>query len=183
MNENPFKKQEKLDIKVELATPNDWQACKDLRIFSITGSDADMYGLTPEEKDEELGKDEAQWRRESCGDEMFSVLSWSGPEAIGLSRAKQEGEGVWRIRNGYVKPDFRNKGIDQKMFSLRLNEIRRRGGTKVVTGIMIKNKVSVHIAEKFGFKIVHSDDIWYRMELDLSSPEIIKKIDEALNAR
>jgi len=114
-----------------------------------------MFGLTPEEETIEKNKSEQEWRAESNSDTMFSVLAWNDSEAIGLARAKQEEEKVWRIRNGYVKPEFRKMGIGQKMFALRLGEIKRRGATKVRTGIKPDNVASLHVAEKFGFKKVH----------------------------
>jgi len=159
--------QKNLDVKIKLATPEDWQKCRDLRLEAITGEDREMFGLTPEEETIEKNKSEQEWRAESNSDTMFSVLAWNDAEAIGLARAKQEEEKVWRIRNGYVKPEFRKMGIGQKMFALRLGEIKRRGATKVRTGIKPDNVASLHVAEKFGFKKVSQDENFITMELDL----------------
>ena len=182
MNEDPFNnKQEKLAIRVELAKPEDWQLCKDLRILAITGEDSEMFDMTPEKVAEELAKSDQEWKNEASSDDMFSVLARNGSEAVGLGRARFF-EGSWRIRNGYVKPEFRNMGIQQKMSALRLREIQKRGGIKAITGIKMDNPISLHNAEKFGFKIVEEDDGWYYLASDLTDPEVIKKIDEVLNA-
>mgnify|MGYP001618423029 CR=1 FL=1 len=181
MNENPLENKEKLAIRVEIAKSEDWQACKELRLLSITGEDAKMFGQTPEEVQAQINKSEQEWRKETASDEMFSVLAWNSSEPVGLGRVNKV-EGMWRIRNGYVKPEFRNMGIQQKIIALRLQEIKKRGGTKVRTGIKINNPTSLHVAEKFGFKVIKTDESWYIMESDLTNPEVIKKIDEALNA-
>lgn len=179
-SQNPDSNQEKLDVKIEIATPEDWQACKELRLLSVTGPDAKMFGLTPENLQEEKNKSEEEWRKESSSDNMFSVLARSGSNVVGLGRARKVDE-IWRIRNGYVKPEFRNQGISHKMFAIRLHEIQKRGGTKVVTGIRIDNATSLHIAEKFGFKRTGTDNDWYLMELDFNDPGVIRKINEVLN--
>lgn len=184
MNEDPFKNKEQLAIRVEIAKPEDWQACKELRLLSITSVDARMLGQTPEEVEKQLNKSEEEWRKETASDEMFSVLAWKGSEPVGLGRVKKvEGEEVWRIRNGYVKEGSRNMNIQTKMIALRLREILNRGGVKAVTGIRVDNPTSIHNAEKFGFKIVETEDGWHHMKLDLTDPEVIKKINEVLNAR
>lgn len=170
MEKDSFSKIEQL-IEVKLATQEDWKTCKDLRLEAITGEDAEMFPLTPEEMETEKNKTEQEWRKESLSDEMFSVLAWNGSEPIGLGRVKEEEKGIWRMRNGYVKKEFRNKGIAQKMFVARLNEIIKRGGTKVKIGIKPGNDVSIHIAEKFGFKRVADENGFIAMELDLSKQE------------
>ena len=185
MTENLFKnREERLAIRVELAKPNDWEACKKIRLHSITGPEAIVMGMTPERLQEEMNKTEEQWREETSSEEMFSVLSWDGSEPVGLGRAKKVEEGLWRVRNGYVNEKFRGIGIQPRMIALRLQEIIKRGGNKAVTGIRTDNPVSLHNVYKFGFKIVDvQDEVWATLESDLTDPEVIKKINEVLNAR
>jgi ribosomal protein S18 acetylase RimI-like enzyme len=171
-------KQEKLDIKIKLATEENWQECQKLRLFSIK-ENPKAFGATPESIQEEEQKSEEEWRRESLSEYMFSVLAWNNQDAVGLGRARSV-EGVWRVRNGYVKPEFRNIGIQQKMLALRLSEIIKRGGEKVVMGIEISNSISLHNAEKFGFKIAEVNNGWNMMELDLTDRVVIGKINEVL---
>ena len=90
---------------------------------------------------------------------------------------------MWRVRNAYVKPGFEGLGVQSKMIALRLREIIKRGGIKAITGIHVDNVISIHNAEKFGFKITEKiDENWYQMELNLTDSEVIKKIQNALNA-
>jgi ribosomal protein S18 acetylase RimI-like enzyme len=176
-------RQEKLDIKVELAKPENWQVCKELRLLSISGEEAKMFGVTPESFQEENNKSDEEWQEETASEEMFSVLAWGKGEAVGLGRARKV-EDTWRVRNGYVKPEFRNMGIQQKMLALRLKEIIKRGGIRATTTARINNLASVHNIEKFGFKITDVDigKGWNHFELNLTDPEVIKKINEVLDA-
>jgi ribosomal protein S18 acetylase RimI-like enzyme len=173
--------QEELDIKVKFATPDDWEKCKKLRLLSIKEYPK-VFGATPERVQEEQEKNEEQWRKETCSEDAFSVLAWNNQDVVGLGRSRRrEGEGVWNIRNAYVKPKFHNMGIQQKMIALRLSEIIRRGGKKVVMGVEKSNSVSMHNAEKFGFKVREANGDFNIMQLDLTNPEVVRKINEVLD--
>ncbi len=189
MNENPLKnKHEKLNIKVEIAdSEKDWQICKELRLESIDGPDAEMLGFV--EKDTEAQdvkiaehvKTKEKWMEETNSKTMFSVLAWADSRPVGLGRVRKV-ENLWRVRNDYVRKEFRNRGIQPKMIALRLREIIRRGGVLAITNIRTDNLPSLRNAEKFGFKVVDTEGGWHRMESDLTLPEVVKKINEALNA-
>lgn len=193
MTEDPFKnkqqKQEEL-VTVRLASPKDWKECKKLRVMVIKGKDAEMFGITPEEREEiikeEEAEDEKEWEEKLLGSDAFGVLAWNGSNPIGIGLAKKrEEKGDWYIYSGYVKPDSRG-GVGKKMFSMRLEEIRKRGGKKVMLGVKAINKISISIAESFGFKkaeYVDEKDGFYMELEDVNAPEVIKKIDEVLNAR
>ena len=201
MNEDIFKKQpgynkEKLQVKVELATPENWKECKRLRLLELTGEDAEMFGAGPkhpEKLEEEQKRGEKEWREDLSPEnkDVFFVLSWKGPNAVGLGRASQRGEGVWRMAWGYTEKSFRKQGFGTKNFALRLKNIIERGGKKVTIGVKANNKDSISLAKSFDFKTDDTIPIklqkmfkysGYNMELDLSNPEVIKKINEVLNA-
>ena len=124
---------------------------------------------------------------------MFSVLAYSNLVAIGLGRTKEIKKGVWLVRNAYVKPEFRNMGIQQKILALRLNEIIKREGTKALTVVRTDNPISKHNIEKFGFKKISLINQVIKIgrsalkenifELDLKDKEVIKKIEEILNKK
>lgn len=145
---------EKLSVRVEIAKPEDWKAVRDLRVEAITGPDARMFGLTKKATMQESNRSEQEWRDELSSDKTFAVLSWNGSDPTGFGRAILKEDGAWRIRNGYIKKEFRGQGIGEEIFRARLDEIRRRGGKRVVVSIRPDNKVSLRIAEKFGFNPV-----------------------------
>ncbi|HTE48875.1 MAG TPA: GNAT family N-acetyltransferase [Candidatus Paceibacterota bacterium] len=189
MNGNSFENQkppqEQLALRIEIATEKDYEAYKKLRIEAVTGSDAQMFGVTPEEVVIEQSRSDSEWKESLSGDDKFIILLWGGTEAIGCVRARMTKEkGVWSLSSGYIKPGFRGQGIGKKMYAAPLREIKKRGGEKVQIGVNIVNEKSLNIAQIFGFKSVIVTNVkgrdWNEMDLDLTNPEVIKKIDEVL---
>ena len=174
---------EKLDISVRMAMPEDWEECKKIRIRSLTGPEGRMLGVTPEILEKILNQTEEEWRAETNSATMFSVLADSKEHIVALGRVKKEERDTWRIRNAYVEPEFRGQGIQSKLIALRLQGIITRGGKKATTDVRPGNQRSSDNLKKFGFKAIGEiDDDWQTMELDLTNPEVIKRIDEVLNA-
>lgn len=193
MEENPFKNKEKLAIKIEIATEKDWEACKDIRLEAITSEDADMFAITSEKVKKEQGKNENDWRKDLQRDDLFVVLSWNGSQAVGINLVLKKKEEVWHAEFGYVKKEFRSQGIHTKMLARDLSEIIKKGGKKVTGNVLADNVASLNVCEKFGFKKINdqlekvvlesgTEHDFFRMELDLTNPEVIKKIDNVLNA-
>lgn len=197
LDNNKENNSEKLDIKIELATPNEWEECKKMRIDLLTSSDANMIVSTQNKIKDKLKKEEKkgekEWKEELSDANKFTFLSKNGLEPIGIGRAEKKKKGVWVLYNGYIKKEFQEKGIGKRMFAMRLREIIKRGGTKAVVCIKLNNDKSMNIAKYFDFKSkniflasVMAKKIllpeWKIFETDLTNPEVIKKIDEVLNA-
>ncbi|MEI6280779.1 MAG: GNAT family N-acetyltransferase [bacterium] len=192
MNQNPIENQrpesrEQLAIRITIATPEDWEAYKELRLLAITSEDKEMFDVSkhPDKVEKEQNRTEQEWRDLLSQSDRFVVLYWEGVKAIGMGVISKK-EKYWELGGGYVKKEFQGKKIGQKIFAKRLQEIQIRGGTKVRTGMEETNKRSIHIAEIFGFKQTQEDldEVGdFEMELkDVSGPEIAKKIEEILNA-
>jgi ribosomal protein S18 acetylase RimI-like enzyme len=174
-------------FKVEIATPDEWEAYRDLRLQAITGKDADMYSITsdPERLEKVKNRSEEEWKNDLSRPDVFVVITRSNSEVIGIGVARKKEEEIWHMGAGYTKEEFRGIGVGKKMFAKRLDEIVKRGGKKVTVGAKHTNTRSIHISESFGFKLVnqglyptrHEE---YLMELDLTDPEVIKKINETL---
>jgi len=170
---------EKLDLKVELATKEDLEGYKKLRLEAVKGGDAEMFAATPESIKKEEEKTDKQWIEDMLGPNSFIVVARNGDEIIGMGAARKETEdgSQWRMRQGYVQPKFRNspERIGRQMFQARLDEIKKRGAKSVMTVVKSNNAVSTHIIESFGFKKVseHSGDtgLFIIYELDLTKPE------------
>ena len=56
------------------------------------------------------------------------------------------------IEKIYVKKSFRGKGIGTKIFNELLNWLKKRKVKSVSAGIFIKNKASIKLHKKLGFK-------------------------------
>ncbi|MEI7764958.1 MAG: GNAT family N-acetyltransferase [bacterium] len=183
---------ENLDIKIELATPEDWQDCKKLRLEALNSEDAYMLGDTSQQIKVEEAKTEEQWRKELSSNDMFTVLSKNNLTPVGIGRAEQYKKGIWILYNGYLEKEFQGKGIGRKNFAMRLKIVKERGGIKVTTGIKRNNDRSMSVAKYFNFKVLDALSAsflakkiilptWKVMECDLNDPEVIKKINEVLN--
>ncbi len=184
--EGPINRQENLDIKVRIAGPEDWQSYRDLILEAIDSPDQEMFNLTPGEeeseqrKKEDKEKTEEKWRAEvSDTNERFVVLSFVKEEGVGMGVAMryavEDEKDTWKISFGYVKNKFRNLGIQKKIIEARLDEIKKRGGKKVVVLVKAHNAASIGNLEKFGFGKVRptrlksdGSPIGYVMVLELS---------------
>lgn len=190
MNQNPLENrkpnQEKLTVRVEIATEKDWKAYKDLKLEAYTGPDKEMFGANSLKIAKQLARTDQSWKRDLFSNDMFVVLSWESSEAIGMGIAEKRDRivrGGWHINSGYVKEGFRGRNIQSKMIAKRLEEIINRGGEKVTLAVKAVNLASIHNAESLGFKKVEkgSSENGFFMELDLTNEEVIKKINEVLD--
>ncbi len=187
MKEDIFKNnQEKFIPKIELATENDWEECKRLRVLEVSGEDAQMFGLSPEEIEKEKNTTKEDWQNEIKNEDTFFVLSKDGSKAVGFGRAIREKEGQWRMGWGYTEKDFRNKGFGTKNSMFRLKELLKRNATQAKLFVMGDNPASLHVQESLGFKLAGigpsvkkgQSDLIHMMTLDLTDPEVIKKIND-----
>ena len=189
MTEDPFKnKQERLAVKIEIARPEDWKKYKEIWLQAIKSPEREMFASTYELIREEEKRVDEEWqgdifKGDKLRSDMFVLLSWKDFEVVGMNRAEEEEPGVWYLSSAYVKPEFRG-GLGTRMFATRLKEILKRGGRKVTGAVKKNNLRNIHIAEKFGFKIVGETGSGqgYLIELDLTDEKVIKKIDDVLNA-
>lgn len=163
MNENPFNKSsgldvlrkelEKLDVDIEIAGPGDWEALKEIRTIAINSKDAKMFGGNIVEADR--AKIDEDWKAEVQKKKIFYTLVWNGSEAIGMGRARYFPEdGVWYISSVYMKEKFRGKVSPRKAMQVFIDEIKKRGGSKVALGVRTINERAIKLYEALGFRKV-----------------------------
>lgn len=189
---------EKLDIKIELASPDEWESCKKIRIKSLNSEDIDkLAGSNKSLKEQleiEIAKTAEDWKSDLSDINKMTYLSKNGNEIIGIGRAKKLNEkGSWEMYNAYLKKEFQHKGFGKKMFAIRLREIIKRGGKKAVLCIKFDNQESMSVAKYFGGEIVGKisavtkyrmmSDAWKMVEINLTEPELIKKINDILDTK
>jgi hypothetical protein len=174
-------------VKVDIATENNWEDCKRLRLEEISGEDSEMFGyITEKDLESERQKNKEDWKRRLTSGNQFCVLAQVESKAVGLGNAIEKENNLWRIRWGYIEKDFRNQDLHKKIIILRLKEILKRGGKMVESGVVAKNANSLKNLQSIGFKINEkhkkndlSDDVYsYTMLLDLTDEEVIKKIND-----
>lgn len=186
MNENPLESNlEKLKPKFEIVespSPEILRAIKELRI-SVTQNPEDAFYLVTSPK-KEMAKTSEQTREEFFGKGKFIVAVKVGSDLVGMNRAEERENGLWYVGGSCVRADSR--GVGQKMAATRLIEIRRRGGKKVIVAVKKRNSKNIHILQKLGFTLTRENNPFphggFDMELDLTDPEIVKKIESILNA-
>jgi ribosomal protein S18 acetylase RimI-like enzyme len=184
MDKDPFKNklsQEKLALKIEIALEKDWESYKNLRLEAINGADKDMFGPKAAARDRE--KTDEEWQDDLVPQEnKFTVLSWAGSLPVGMGAAREKEEtGFWHVGSDYVKPEHRG-GTGRKILAFRLKEIINRGGKKVEAGIKPGNRPSMRLYESIGFNEAGVNGGWQMVEIDLTDPEVISRIDGILNA-
>jgi len=188
MNEDPFKKQEQLAVRIEIATPEDWEAYKEIRLLAITGKDANMFEVSqdPQKLESEIKRIDQEWKDLLDKNDSFVVLAWRDSQVIGMGVVSKK-EKYWSLGGGYVREGFREENNGKKIFAKRLQVIRGMGGIKARTGMDKGNSRSIGIATFFGFKqttedLDEEDD--FEMELkNVNDPEVIKKIKEVLGEK
>lgn len=181
--------QEKISIAIRIATPDDWQTVRDLRIEGLNSEDKEMFiGEHPEWLERELNMKEEDWKKELSNKDNFIVLTFAGDQPIGQgSVLKNTNEpGTYGLSRAYIKKEFRKENAGKKQFAYRLKEIIKRGGTRIIHGVWHKNEKMFNLSDSFGFKNMTEEPNqygFYSRELnDLTNPELLKKIDDILQS-
>lgn len=191
METNPFEnqkpKQEELFVSIDIAQEKDWQDYRDLKLEATKHKeDIEMLGMDEERIKSLQNKKEDDWKKVVAPDNLkFVLLVRNGQNTIGTTSAKSENEhGVWYIYDTYVKKEFRNRRVGQAQLAVCLDEIILRDGEKATMLVKKKNEIQLGLVDKFGFKIIRNTKSGegFALELDLKNPEVIKKINETLDA-
>lgn len=188
MNEDPFKQknmpgfvsgnQEK-NIKTRIATPEDWQVLKNIRLLALDSDDAEMFG--PKITAIDKARSDEDWKAELNPDkkDQFYLLSFSGQDAIGMLKVSYYREADdWYISSAYTKEDSRGKVFPRAVIALIIEEVKKRGGSKLGIGVRKINVRSMRLYELLGFKKVYQPILerirrpitwmkWQEMEMDI----------------
>jgi len=148
---------EQLGVKIELATEEDWEDYKNLRIEAIN-TDPDAFSLTDKKKAaRQINRDVSEWKNDTK--EQIVVLSKQNSRAVGMTKGIKREEGVFSINAVYVTPDFRkrNTGADvaREMIEKVLEEIKKNGGTQARLWVKSSNDNAIKLYENLGFKKIN----------------------------
>ena len=81
-----------------------------------------------------------------------------------VDKLRKEKKGF--IRNLGVIPQFRGRGIEEKLVEIAINKLKKRGLTVIQAWAHYKRKDRIQLLEKLGFKLVR---IFSMMEMDLTN--------------
>lgn len=160
MNENSFDKigqfnnQENLNTTIKLATIDDWEDYKRIRLEVIENEPVAFY-VTKYSKEKENNKSENEWKNELQETDSFIVLSKNNNTPIGMARAfvRNEEENQWHVASVYLNKNFRGSGCGKKIMNSILDEIKNRNGKIVTLSVIDTQEIAVKVYEKLGFKI------------------------------
>jgi len=209
MNENPFKigqapksmsreqqraERERLHIEEpRKATPEDLEKLIAFRLAAYESEDRNKIVSSQEEYLRVKNRTHQEWEDIflESGD-RFTLLVSSGSEVVGMARAEFSKD-VWELYNLFVKKEFRGIGISSIITARLLNEIRARGGKEIRAYVKEGNIESLANAESFGLRKVDtilgklkktlSKGFWEMKLADVNAPEVVKRINEVLDAR
>jgi len=170
--------QEKMDISMKMATPEDWKAYRDLCLLTVRPDTSKIMGITHEDVIDTRIRKAKEWRQDLSRKDKFVVLSWNGSEPIGMGVSENQGGFTWILGSFYVKEKFRGKIFPNKALAVFSEEIKRRGGSRIVLAVALNNKRAIDLYEKVGFRKIDPSphDLvefppevikWQKMELDL----------------
>lgn len=187
--------QEKLDVNIRFAKVDDWQTVRGIRLEALDSPDQKKFiGLHPEWAEVERNRTTEEWKEILSDKDQFIVLTYLDNKLIGSGAGGKNTneEGTYGIGRAYIRDEkdkdgksiTRHKGLGKKQFAFRINEIIKRGGTRITHGVYIENPEMLELSKSFGFKKISEEPNeygFYTMELNnIQDPEFIKKIDEVL---
>ena len=149
MSENV--KNEKLNLTIEIVNERDWEDYKKIWLEAMEKEPL-AYWITEDNKKSTSQKTEKEWREELNDSNSVIFLSKNNNIPIGMAQVLLKNE-EYRIRRVYLNEDFRGSGFGEKMVILALDEIKKRGGKKVVLNVVDTQGAAKKMYEKLGFKV------------------------------
>jgi len=108
------------------------------------------------------------WMTPALRDALHGYIWEEDGKAVGLVTVSRRGSGdSWLVGNVAVLPDYRRRGIAQKLVESGIDTIREKGGDLVVLDVIAGNLPAYKLYEKLGFE--HFTSI---LELNLKSKEV-----------
>lgn len=94
----------------------------------------------------------AQWVSKPARD-LFRGFLWEEDGQIGavVIAQRQGSANTWMIGTVGVLPEFRRRGLARELLTKTLDDIRQRGGTHVVLGVIDKNVPAYSLYRSLGF--------------------------------
>lgn len=176
---------EKLDVEIRIAVPEEWKGLKDLRLNILNKESGNSYVATFRQIREIKKRTDKQWKDILFGKDKFSVIALKDSEIVGMGRAEKNKE-IWYLYNLGVKNELRRARIGAKLTAIQLNEIKMRGGKELRIFVSKRNVPSLKNAESFGFR--RDNTFLGRLKNlmiidDLNNPVTTKRIEEVLKER
>ncbi len=141
-------------LKVRLAKPEDAEGVAEIFKIGLGTKNFSMTGRrTPWDK-KEIEKARKNYLDQGKGHFFFvaefdkKIIGTMGYSFYSRGRTRHRGDLGWMVH-----PDFQGKGVGSKMMKFVLGFSKKRGFKRLEAEVAVKNKGSILLAKKFGFKI------------------------------
>lgn len=160
-------------IRVEVATAQDWERQKAIRLEGLLDA-PDAFGSTHAR---EVDRDPAEWQRGLRDAWIVHALdARMPPTAVGVAGLAQltgpERTGEFLLWGMYVQPGARGSGVAGRLVQAVLAEARARGAARVVLDVTSNNLGAIRLYEKCGFRL-SGNDIAHPRRAELRELEMV----------
>lgn len=113
------------DIDIILATADDWQAVREIRLEALL-RDPQAFGATYAET---VDRPEAEWRARASHPARLTFLAMTGQTPVGIGGALHEGDdgnpATGQITSLFVSPAYRQRGLGRRLMHAALADLAR----------------------------------------------------------
>lgn len=147
-----------MPITITNPKKEDWRSIKELRLESLK-NEPQAFWISYQE--EAMQTDEA-WQEKinltlGEGPKEILVLAKDGENLIGMAGASADDENNWKIKNVYIKPEYRGKGISTKILQETIEKINSRRDVKLIQlKVNTKQEPAIRLYQKCGFQIIET---------------------------
>ncbi len=131
-------------------TPDDWQQFKEIRLKGYQ-TDPQAFGCAVVK--DSIG-DEVFLRERLTRTDRFFFIAEENNIFVSIAGAKKVENGDWHLIAVYTIPEFRGKGISQKVCELIVGEIKEKGVELMYLEVNIDQTNAIKQYKNMGFDIV-----------------------------
>lgn len=136
---------------MKILTPADWEKFKAIRIRGWETNPEAFGG----DKQAEIDSDEEYWARRLDNPKRFYMGIEENNKLVSVAGVIIDDHG-WTLCGVYTDPDYRGKGLSTRVITECMEEVKRRGGTKMVLFVQSIQATALHLYTKLGFKIIRT---------------------------
>ncbi|MBI1214421.1 MAG: GNAT family N-acetyltransferase [Alphaproteobacteria bacterium] len=149
-------------VEIRPFEPDEWKHYKAIRLRALQ---SDPHCFSSTYKKEAAYPDE-KWQEDfgRAGRVVFAVLHYGdviGLTAVSLLREDETGRTA-KLWGSWLEPEWRGKGVSEKMYEARLNWARAQEGVRrVVVSHRESNVASKKANQKHGFTFTHAEGFFW----------------------
>ncbi|MCB9676239.1 MAG: GNAT family N-acetyltransferase [Alphaproteobacteria bacterium] len=135
-------------LEARVATPDDWDRCRSLRLTALLDA-PDAFGSTFAE---ESVRDDAFWHDRMARPEVTTLLATFGPRDAGLAVVAPVEAGVGGLYSMWVAALCRGRGVADALMDAAFAEATARGYRRLVLDVAVQNTHARGLYARHGFR-------------------------------